>query len=404
MDLSHLGALLRTRNVPRFLLASLISRLATGMFALSILMAVLHSGGSHFLAGTTLFAHAIALAAFAPFAGRLADRFDPRRVLKTFAVAHAVAYGGLLLTLASDGPLLLMMAMTVLLGATTPPSAATVRRIWAGLPPQTSKTAFALDTVITSSAFVIGPPIAAALGLIATPVAAVAAGGLARIIGDLVLAGGAVSGVWQTEKSSRNIFGPLTVGCVRLVLIVIALDTLLIGGVQIGATSLTQQALFAGWLIGAYAAGEVLGGIAYGARPWGGQVGRILTLLHAATAVVLVLVGLSEGSFWPMIGLYFGAGFVGGIRDAVGQVALAAFAPAASRTEAFGWLQSFMWGGYALGTLAFGWIATAANDLLFFVGAMVALLAAAGCAGLRDSGSTQVRAIGSGTKDGKATE
>lgn len=66
MDLSHLGALLRTRHVPRVLLASLISRLATGMFALSILMAVLRSGGSYFLASTTLFAHAIALAASAP--------------------------------------------------------------------------------------------------------------------------------------------------------------------------------------------------------------------------------------------------------------------------------------------------------------------------------------------------
>jgi hypothetical protein len=68
VNLSPLGALLRTKHVPRFLLAALVSRLATGMFALSIMMTVLHDGGAHFMAGAALSSHARPILPNATFA------------------------------------------------------------------------------------------------------------------------------------------------------------------------------------------------------------------------------------------------------------------------------------------------------------------------------------------------
>jgi MFS family permease len=374
------GRLLVSRGVPRLVVAAALSRLTTSMLSLAILLAVIDLHGSYAGAGGVLTGHAMGLALFAPVTGRLADRFGARAVLLGCLAGQAVAYAGLLTALGQQAGVPVVIVAGVAVGVSNPPASSVTRALWPKLcDGDLLRSAYALDSVVNSSMFIAGPLVAGGLVLLISPFAAVAAAGLVKVTGDLLLATAPILG--RTRRAASDSpglrrLGPLTDARIRLLLVVVSLDTFMHGCLQVGAAARTGGESSAGLLVSALAAGEVVGGLVYGMRRWPGDPRRQLIVLHMAAAIVLFTAG-PVTALAVICGLYLAAGLVSGGRDALNQIVIADYTPAVYRTEAFAWLTTFMWMGYGVGTSVAGQVEEhIGTSAIYPTGATAGLIAA----------------------------
>src|ERR1044072_6089099 len=75
------GQLLRTRGAWTFLLPGFAARQPFAMLTISIVLLVRHTTGSYGAAGAVAAVTGVSMALFAPYGGRLADRYGQRAVL-----------------------------------------------------------------------------------------------------------------------------------------------------------------------------------------------------------------------------------------------------------------------------------------------------------------------------------
>lgn len=372
--------LFASRGVPRLVLAAALSRLTTSMLGLSLAVAVSQVRGSLADAGLVLTGHALSVAVFAPVAGRLADRLGPRPILLGYLVGHALAYAGLLVALQQQVATGLIGAAAVTVGATTPPASPVVRGRWpVVVAADRVRTAYAFDSALNSATFIAGPVVAGLLILAVSPPLAILAGATAKVAGDLLLA--TTPGLVRVaETGTRRLLGPIGNGQVRLVLAVIALDTFGYGCLDIAAVALGNgRGVVAGVVLGTMAAGEVIGGLCYGARLWPGRLRGQLVVLHLGTAAVFAMISLVTGLLLVVL-FFLAAGLAGGARDTLNQLLLTETAPAVYRTEAFSWLGTFMWTGFGIGTAVAGQLQSRLGTPSVFLAAAAASVLAAGVA------------------------
>jgi hypothetical protein len=209
-----------------------------------------------------------------------------------------------------------------------------------------------LDSALNSGAFVIGPLLAGLGVTLLAPAVLLALAGAARIGGDLLLAATARRDTApQGSLPARRRLGALRERAARRLLTIAWLDTCTYGVLQVGAVAATPRHT-AAVLLALLAAGELTGGIVYGAVRHG-SVGPRLAALHLGTLGPLAILA-ADGASGLLAAAYLMAGLLGGARDALNGLALGAAVPAASKAEAFGWLATFMWGGYSGGTAIAG--------------------------------------------------
>ncbi|HEX6335977.1 MAG TPA: MFS transporter [Jiangellaceae bacterium] len=375
------GQVVGARGAPRLLVAATLSRLTTSMFSLAVLLAVVDIHGSYANAGAVLTGHAIGVAGSAPVTGRLADRVGARTVLLTCLAVHAAAYVTLLAALARQTGVPAVAISAVLVGMSNPPAAPVTRNQWSRLfSGNRLQAAYAVDTVLNSTMFIVGPLVAGALAFSTSPFTAVLAAGALKIAGDLLLTTAPILRRVRRSNSpgngARHWLGPLSDARVRLLLAVAALDTFMYGCLQVGAVARTSADALAGLLLSTLAAGEVLGGLVFGARRWPGAPRRQLFALHAAAVPILLVA--SGPVVIPVLGiLYAAAGLVSGSRDVLNSIVIATTAVQAYRTEAFALLGTFMWLGYGVGTAAAGQLEQRAGTSAIYLAAAIAGLAAA---------------------------
>jgi MFS family permease len=343
---------LRHAGVRPLLAAATLSRLGTAMLAPALLLGIAAQTGVG-AAGLALGGQALALAVCAPFGGRLVDRRGVAPVVVGYVVAHAIAYGSLVVAVAFGVSAPAVVVAAMLVGATAPPAAAATRARWPRLlPGQRLSSAYALDSALNSAAFVMGPLLAGLGVAILAPAVLLAAAGAARVAGDLLLAATARrDAAPQGSPHARRRLGALRDRSARRLLTIAALDTCTYGVLQVGAVA-TASRHTAAVLLALLAAGELAGGIVYGAvRP--GNVGLRLAGLHLGTLAPLAILA-ADGGTGLLAAAYLTAGLLGGARDALNGLALGAAVSNASKAEAFGWLATFMWGGYSGGTAIAG--------------------------------------------------
>jgi MFS family permease len=354
------AALMHIAGVPRLVAASVVGRLSGTMLGVTLALAVIHAGGTVAQASWALTAHAVSLASLAPVGGRLVDRFGGRRTMAGYVLVNSVVSLVLIYLVVAPGAIGLLPMGAALAGASNPPTNAVLRGQWPEVVPEGQlHTAYALDSVSNSAMFVIGPPFAAVVSAGAGPVSALAVAMLAKVCGDLILISAAGVEERTPPPASRS-WGALRMRQVRLLLAIAALDTFTYGAVEVltVAHGADVVAVVAGLLLGIFALGEVLGGLTYGARRWRGSREAHLAVLHVGTAAVGVVFGLAHAIVAVAVALLV-AGGLGGARDTINQLLLSDAAASSGRTEAFAWLTTAMWGGFAFGTAAAG----AAHDV-----------------------------------------
>ncbi|MFI9767121.1 MFS transporter [Streptomyces sp. NPDC052415] len=348
------GQLLRTRGAWTFLLPGFAARQPFAMLTISIVLLVQHTTGSYGAAGAAAAVTGVSMALFAPWNGRLADRYGQRAVLIPGVLVHTLA--GLTLTALAlaDAPLWALFVAAVPTGASVPQVGPMVRARW-GVKLQGSplmSTAAAFESVTDELTFVMGPLLATALCTAVDPAAGLVTEAALTLIGGLLFAAqkstqpsGTADGHTRVQHASA-----LSIPGVRVLIVAFLGIGSVFGGMQVSLAAFTEsigEPGMNGVLYGVFAAGNMISGIACGAIAWKVAPQRRLVLGYAALALaasglwaahsVLVLAGLGL-----LVGMCIAPALITGYTLVEGLV------PAGARTEAFTWLT----GAVALGQAA----------------------------------------------------
>jgi hypothetical protein len=369
-------ALLRRGDYWRLATAGQLAALPMGMTPLAYTLltaAVLHS----YRVGSVLITvSAVAEMAAAPLAGRLIDRLGVSRGLRILLLLAGTGYA-LLAGAGSRAPEPLLAALAVLPALPAGGFSGGVRAAMTQtLPPALLSPAVAMNATLTEVTLIGGPLLAAALAEFA-PTAAI--GGLA-----LAMAVAAVLLPRARSGGDRGVAGP--------------------------SVSLPRQARFARWLVAAFGAGLLFGGMEVGAlglahRMHGGPgtAALLLALLSGCSALAgagYAVLGHRLRSAPPRrasvaLGIMGGAMAVvavaGGRWSAVGPAVAAlglcaaplmtvvslgaeSALPESQRAEGFSLLATAQGGGYAIGSLAVAVLPLSGAQLLGAAGPLVAAL------------------------------
>ncbi|MCM2579066.1 MFS transporter [Streptomyces meridianus] len=368
------GHLLRTPRAWTFLLPGFAARQPFAMLTISIVLLVQHTTGSYGTAGAVSAVAGVSMALFAPQNGRLADRFGQAAVLVPGVLVHAAAVILLIALALAQVPLWALFAAAVPAGASVPQIGPMVRARWAagleGSPLLGTATAF--ESVTDEFTFVVGPVLATAVCTTVHPAAGLAAEGVLTLVGGLLFAAQRrtqPAGNRDAGRCAQQHASALSVPGVRVLAAAFLGVGAVFGGMQVSLTAFTGeigQPGLNGLLYGAFAAGNMLAGVACGAIAW--RVSPQRRLLVAYTALTAVTSLLWSAHAVPLLG---GLGLLAGL--CIAPVLISGFTlvdtlvPAAARTEAFTWLT----GAVALGQAA---AATTAGQLADRYGASAGFL------------------------------
>ncbi|MEU3333741.1 MFS transporter [Streptomyces sp. NPDC006668] len=348
------GQLLRTRGAWTFLLPGFAARQPFAMLTISIVLLVQHTTGSYGAAGATAAATGVSMALFAPYSGRLADRYGQRAVLIPGVLLHSLAGLSLTALALAHAPLWVLFAAAVPTGASVPQIGPMVRARW-GVKLQDTPlmtTAAAFESVTDELTFVFGPLLATALCTTVAPAA-----GLVTEAG-LTLLGGLLFAAQKDTQPAITLAGHARVehasalrvpGVLVLVVAFLGIGTVF-GGMQVSLAAFSEsigEPGLNGVLYGVFAAGNMLSGIVCGAVAWRTAPQRRLVVGYGALA--LVASGLwAAHSLFVLAGLGLLVGMCIAPALITGYTLVEGLVPAGARTEAFTWLT----GAVALGQAA----------------------------------------------------
>ncbi|QHC29937.1 MULTISPECIES: MFS transporter [unclassified Streptomyces] len=362
------GALLRTRGAWTFLLPGFAARQPFAMLTLSIVLLVQHTTGSYGAAGAAAAVTGVSMALFAPYSGRLADRYGQRAVLLPGVLVHTLAGLSLTALALAHAPLWVLFLAAVPTGASVPQVGPMVRARW-GVKLQGSPlmgTAAAFESVTDELTFVFGPLLATALCTAVTPAAGLLTEAALTLVGGLLFAAqkSTQPAVTATGGSARVEHGSaLRVPGVRVLIVTFLGIGSVFGGMQVSLAAFTQsigEPGLNGVLYGVFAAGNMLSGVVCGAIAWKTAPQRRLVVGYAALA-------LTASALWTAhsVLLLAALGLLVGMCIApsliTGYTLVEALVPAGARTEAFTWLT----GAVALGQAAAVTVAGQLEDRLW---------------------------------------
>ncbi|MFI9247719.1 MFS transporter [Streptomyces sp. NPDC053086] len=349
------GQLLRTRGAWTFLLPGFAARQPFAMLTISIVLLVQHTTGSYGAAGAAAAATGVSMALFAPYSGRLADRYGQRAVLIPGVLVHAVSVLSLTALALAHAPLWALFLVAVPTGASVPQVGPMVRARWGvtlqGSPLMTTAAAF--ESVTDELTFVFGPLLATALCTAVTPAAGLVTEAALTLVGGLLFAAQKgtqppVSG--ESGHARVRHASALSVPGVRVLVVTFLGIGSVFGGMQVSLAAFTEsigEPGLNGVLYGVFAAGNMLSGVVCGAIAWKVAPQKRLVVGYAALA-------LAASALWTAhsVPLLAALGLLVGMCIApsliTGYTLVEGLVPAGARTEAFTWLT----GAVALGQAA----------------------------------------------------
>jgi MFS family permease len=370
------GQLLRTRGAWTFLLPGFAARQPFAMLTISIVLLVQHTTGSYGAAGAAAAVTGVSMAVFAPYSGRLADRYGQRAVLVPGVLTHVLS--GLTLTglALADAPLWALFAAAVPTGASVPQIGPMVRARW-GVALKDSplmSTAAAFESVTDELTFVVGPLLATALCTAVDPAAGLVTEAALTLLGGLLFAAqkrtqpvvGSRGGDGDGGDGGHARVAPvpaLRVPGVRVLIVAFLGIGSVFGGMQVSLAAFTEsigEPGLNGVLYGVFAAGNMLSGVICGAIAW--KVAPRRRLLVGYTALAVTASGLwTAHSVLLLAGLGLLVGMCIAPALITGYTLVENLVPAGARTEAFTWLT----GAVALGQAAAVTVAGQAEDRLW---------------------------------------
>jgi Major Facilitator Superfamily len=370
----------------RLMVVSVLARLPMAMLSIGLLVHTEHLTGSLAAAGVVAGAYAVSLGVGGPVLGRLVDRRGQTAVL----VAGAVVAGAALAATAAlptGTPLVTLVALAVVVGASAPPVGACVRTLLPAVVADGDalRAAYAAESAAIELTWISGPPLVLAVAVAWSTGAALAVAGVVLVAGTAVFAAEPASRAWRPAPSrSRPRGGSLRAPAMRtLVLVLLALG-IVFGAVEVavvGAADALGSSAAAGPLLGLWGAGSLVGGVVAARMGGGARTGAGLALVLAALAAGHLALAAAAGSAVALAAVLTLAGATIAPTYASVYAMVDRAAPAGTVTEAFAWLSTAVAVGASVGAACAGAMAAAAGPAAAFAlagaaGTVAALVAA----------------------------
>ena len=193
--------LFKIPGVKRLVVSALPGRLAYGMIALATFFFVQDKTGSITLAGIATGVETIASSLTAGFRGNLIDKWGQTKPLSIFVPSWVA----LVVLLSSVSTPTAIVIVSGLIGLASPPVNLSTRPLWRVLVgPENLRTAYALDTTMSSSTIVAGPVLATAIAIQISGSAALWATATLMAIGGIAIIQMPASRNWKPEPQQGN--------------------------------------------------------------------------------------------------------------------------------------------------------------------------------------------------------
>ncbi len=369
--------LFESSEARRVVAASAAARLAIGVYLLPLLLTVEEATDSFAVAGVAGGAFSAGVALAAPLRGRLVDRRGSRATLPWMALVSGAALA-LVALLAEPAPAALLVALAGVSGAATPPLVASMRLEWQrmlGLQDERLGAAYAFESALQTSLFVVGPLLA---GVGIAVIGARASLGLSAVLlllGSLLFAAASAAVPEADAGTGRS---PIRLPGVLTLVLMTMLADIALGGIDVIVAAYAEgrgTPELAGPLLAVAAAGAVAGALLYGMRAWPIPLASQLVLLGLAGTVFAAVLAAAHTPL-ALAALLFVACAPSTAQWSAGSLALDAAAGGRAGAEAFTWLSAANSVGVGLGTVVGGvaverW-GTAEAFLLVAVGPLLA--------------------------------
>jgi MFS family permease len=350
---------LSTPGAAAFCGTGALARLPQGMLGLGAVLMVSGLGRPYALAGLVGGAIAMSQAVVAPHVGRLADRLGQTRVLLPELLVHVAAVGALVLAAEASAAGWLLVALGIATGGSLPQVGALARARWTALltDPSELRTALAIESLIDEAVFIVGPVV---VTLLATAVAPAA--GLLTAIALATAGCLAFAAQRRTEPPRRPAAATAAGSAVRhaglrvLIGVFVAIGAVF-GLIEVAVVALAREhgeAGAAGPMLGLWATGSLLAGIAYGAVTWRAPARRRFRATVAAFALGTVLIAAANGSLPALAAALFIAGLANAPTLITGNTLVPEVVPRAVVTEAYTWVGVMVFAGIAIGSTLSG--------------------------------------------------
>lgn len=270
--LSTYRTILSYPGAAAFAFSGLLARLPGSMFNISIILLVQIEYGSYEMAGRVAAVAVLAWALQTVPTARYVDRVGQRVGMIPLAALYLIGAAASLFTVMNRGPEWLLWICVAVASCSGPLSSLTRAR-WSHLlrSDREIHTAFALEGSLDEILFIGGPALATVLATMVHPAAGIIVCSTAMIVGLSILLS-----LRSTEPPPRRDGGGSSLGW-RIPMPVFAAAMISLGlGLLFGTTDLSAIGFadehgyknISGALIGAFAAGSMVGGLLYGGIRW----------------------------------------------------------------------------------------------------------------------------------------
>jgi MFS family permease len=370
------------------LAAMVLARLPIGINGLATVLFLRAETGSFAVAGAAAGALALGAGVGAPLGARLVDRHGTRLLL-VLAGGHAAGLLALVALGTLEAPAGVLVVEALLTGLALPPASSVMRALYPRLlgdQPELVQGAYALDSVVTESIFILGPLITALMVALVRPAAAlvVSAGAVAVGVTAFLAALPATerNRVRTSDRGSSRL-GALRAPGIRTLVLAMVPVGFALGSLEVALPAFADERgepEVAGLLIAIWSIGSLAGGLAYGAHTWRAPLAKVHLWVSALLPLGFLPLALA-GSPVAMGLLLIPAGVLIAPLVATRNELTGVVAPPGAETEAFTWPLAAAVGGVSLGAAAAGGIVEAggwraavlAATAAGFVGAAVAL-------------------------------
>jgi MFS family permease len=324
------------------------------MVNLALLLSAQQASGSYAAAGIVSACYAIAVAFTAPLSGTLVDLHGPRPVLLATVALQGCAFAGYVAAVSLDAPVWTLTGTALLAGASAPPVSACCRRVMATRPDaEHRRTLFALSGFFIEAVFVAGPLLVGLVIILAQPIYSVIVAAAASTAGVLWLRSAPI--LRTVEPGDRGHSTRLRATGPQAVLYgTVTLGAIAIGALQVSVVAYADDtSVNAGLMTASIAIGGTVGSFLYGAMRLPGSLPRQLGVALALYGMgILTLLGEPAAAVGLVLLLV--VGFCNGPADAIEALLLGEHTPPARQAQAFAFLVTANWIGFALGSAAAG--------------------------------------------------
>ncbi|TFD71652.1 MULTISPECIES: MFS transporter [unclassified Cryobacterium] len=341
--------LLRTPGVSRLIGAQLTARFPFGMLSLAFLIHIEQIFDSYGAAGLVLGAMSIGQAIAGPLTSRLMGQLGMRPVIIATMFICAVSIVVMALVPLS---VLSLMLIGFVAGLSTPPIQPAVRTIYPKIVNSRQLTPlFSLDASAQEIIWVLGPVIATFVALQVSTTAGILLAAFFLVAGGIWFVSLPEVGRVRIPRSRRKLGVVLKKPAVLLSTIVGFTLVAACAAVEAGVVAVFGHgSADAGWVLGIFAIGSLIGGLALGHSPIGPWA--------LAARMLIVTIGLALASLWLTFWWLSLALLVAGVGIAPAFAVLFGIVSASVKfsdtAEAYGWVGTGQLIGAAMGSAIAG--------------------------------------------------